>query len=114
MLEQKNSILTSVKKMLGIAEEYEQFDLDILIHINSVFTTLNQLGVGPEEGYSIESSANSWNEFLGSESRLAMVKSYMYLKVRFLFDPPTIGGLIDATERQIAEMEWRITNAFKD
>ena len=99
---------------MGIAEEYEQFDLDILIHINSVFTPLNQLGVGPEEGYSIESSDNSWNEFLGSESRLEMVKSYMYLKVRFLFDPPTIGGLIDATERQIAEMEWRITNAFKD
>ena len=103
-----DSILTSIKKMLGIAEEYEHFDSDIIMHINSVFSVLNQLGVGPPEGYSIKDKNNNWSDFLQSDSRLEMVKSYMYLKVKMLFDPPLGSASIEASNRQISELEWRI------
>lgn len=104
-----NSILTSVKKMLGITEEYEQFDPDIILHINSVFMILNQLGVGSE--YRIEDKGNTWDEFLTEGSNLDLVKSYMYLKVRLLFDPPQSSTLVEAMNRQIAEFEWRLNVA---
>lgn len=103
------SILTSVKKMLGIAEEYTQFDVDIIIHINSVFTTLTQLGVGPSEGFYIEDKDSEWQEFIQDQNKLQAVKSYMYLKVRLLFDPSSLGAsTLAAYERQIQELEWRL------
>ena len=103
------SILTSIKKMLGIAEEYTQFDADIIIHINSVFTTLTQLGVGPSEGFYIEDKDSEWQEFISDLNKLQAVKTYIYLKVRLLFDPSSLGSsTLAAYERQIQELEWRL------
>lgn len=102
------SILTSIKKLLGITEDYEHFDQDIIMHINSVFFTLTQLGVGPEEGFSIEDKTSNWSDFASDISKVEAVKSYTYLKVRLLFDPPTSTALIESMNRMISEMEWRI------
>ena len=102
-----DSILQSVKKMLGIPEEHEQFDVDIIIHINSVFNILMQLGVGPEEGFSIEDASATWSDYTTDEN-LNLVKSYVYAKVRFLFDPPTSGIVTGAQQELIKEMEWRL------
>lgn len=102
------SILTSIKKLLGIAEEYEHFDADLIMHINSVFMVLTQLGVGPAEGYIITDSSNTWDEFLEDETKLAAVKSYMHKKVALLFDPPTGSALMEATTSLINELEWRL------
>lgn len=103
------SILTSIKKMLGISEEYTHFDADIIMHINSVFLILTQIGVGPVEGFSIEDDSTEWTEFIPNLTELQAVKSYMYLKVRLLFDPASIGSSTLASyERQIQEFEWRL------
>lgn len=103
-----DSILTSIKKLLGMTEEYEYFDPDIIMHINSVFSILTQLGVGPEEGFSIKDKTTKWSDFDNSDSRLEMLKSYMHLKVKLLFDPPLGTASIEAMNRQISELEWRI------
>ena len=102
------SILTSVKKMLGITEEYEQFDADIIMHINTVFMILTQLGVGPETGFYIEDDTATWEDFLEDPTKLQMVKSYMYLKVRLLFDPPASSVIVDCMKQSISEFEWRL------
>lgn len=102
------SILTSVKKLLGIEESYEHFDADIIMHINSVFMILTQLGVGPSEGFSIQDSETSWSDFIPEGSNLEAVKSYMHHKVRLLFDPPTSSAHIEAINRTIGELEWRL------
>lgn len=103
------SILTSIKKMLGIAEEYTHFDDDIIMHINSVFMTLTQLGVGPSEGFIIEDDTANWDEFIGDSMTLQAVKTYIYLKVRLVFDPSSLGSAtLAAYERQIQELEWRL------
>ena len=102
------SILTSIKKLLGIAEEYGHFDMDIIMHINSVFTILTQLGVGPPEGFSIKDKAASWTDFMPEDPRLEAVKSYMYLKVRLLFDPPLSTAVSEAMNRMASELEWRV------
>lgn len=102
------SILTSVKKMLGIVEEYDHFDADLIMHINSVLSILTQLGVGPAEGYSITDSSNEWTEFIPASPKLELVKSYMGLKVRLLFDTPTSSAVTEAINRQLSELEWRI------
>lgn len=104
-----DSILNSVKKMLGITDEYTHFDQDLIMHINSVFVILNQLGVGPKSVYSITDATNTWDEFI-TEDKINMVKSYVYLKVRLLFDPPT-GSVQEAIKSQIAEFEWRLNVA---
>lgn len=103
-----DSILTSVKKMLMIAEDDKTFDVDIMMHINSVFLTLNQIGVGPAEGFYIENKSDTWEDFLGEATNLEAVKSYMFLKVRLLFDPPLSSAVIEASNRMIAEFEWRL------
>lgn len=105
------SILTSVKKMLGIAEEYTHFDADIIMHTNSVFMILHQLGVGPDEGFYIEDETAAWADFLGDPTILQMVKSYMYMKVRLLFDPPANGTVMKAIEQSISEAEFRLNIA---
>ena len=102
------SILTSVKKMLGIAEEYEQFDPELIIHINSVFTILTQLGLGPADGFYISNKTDTWDDFLPSEKEEMLVKSYMYLKVRLLFDPPLSSAVLECYKTQVAEYEWRL------
>ena len=103
-----DSILTSTKKVLGIEELYTAFDVDILMHINSVFSTLHQLGIGPIEGFFIEDATPTWVTFLGTDPRLNSVKTYVYLKVRILFDPPGTSYLIDSLSRQAEELEWRL------
>lgn len=110
-MDNMTSILTSVKKMLGIAEEYAHFDSDIIMHINSVFAILTQLGVGPKEGFFIEDDTTSWSDFIQSNSLLNPVKSYMYLKVKLLFDPPLSSSVIESMNRLISELEWRINVA---
>lgn len=102
------SILTSIKKLLGITEEYAHFDADIIMHINSVFMTLNQLGVGPREGFTITGDQEVWTDFLGESKTIESVKSYVYLKVRMLFDPPSSSFVLDAMKRQADEFEWRL------
>lgn len=109
----EESILKSVKKVLGIDASYTAFDLDILIHINSVFATLNQLGIGPESGFTIEDDTTLWAAFIGSDKRLSSVKTYVYLKVRLLFDPPATSYLVDAFTKQALELEWRL-NAYRE
>lgn len=103
-----DSILTSIKKLLGIAEEYTQFDEDIIMHINTVFLNLTQLGVGPEEGFAIENDAASWEDFINDNIQLQAVKTYVYLKVKLLFDPPLSSSVIESMNRMIAELEWRL------
>ena len=102
------SILTSVKKLLGITEEYEHFDADIIMHINSVFLILNQLGVGPKEGFIIEDETSEWTDFIEDSAQLQAVKSYMGLRVKLLFDPPLSNAVIESTNHMIAEFEWRL------
>ena len=104
-----DSILTGTKKILGIEESYTAFDPDITTHINAVFSTLHQLGVGPEDGFMIEDKEVTWDDFLGSDPRLNNVKSYIYLRVRMLFDPPATSYHITAMKEQIQEFEWRLT-----
>ena len=104
-----DSILTSTKKILGVDETYTVFDLDIMTHINSAFSTLNQLGIGPVDGFMIEDATAVWSDFLGTNSpKLNAVKTYVYLRVRMLFDPPTTSYLINALNEQIKELEWRL------
>lgn len=102
------SILDSVKKMLGIEQEYNHFDTDIIIHINSVLMILNQLGIGPDKPFVINGADQTWSDFLGDSKLVELCRSYMYLKVRLIFDPPTTGVLHEAMERQIKEFEWRL------
>ena len=102
------SILTSIKKLLGVDEEYTVFDGDIIMHINSVFMILNQLGVGPEKGFRIEDDMAEWTDFIPNNQYLDAVKSYMHLKVKLLFDPPLNSAVIKAMEESIRELEWRL------
>lgn len=104
------SILTSIKKLLGITEEYEHFDADIIMHINSVFMVLTQLGVGPSEGFSIKDKTTTWNEFI-SDNQLESVKSYMHMKVKLMFDPPLSSTVMECMNRMINEFEWRLNIA---
>jgi hypothetical protein len=112
------SILDSIKKLLGISDEYTQFDEDIIIHINSVFINLTQLGVGPANGFFIEDSGASWSDFadFGNDAQLNAVKTYVYLKVKLLFDPPLSSAVIQSINNMISELEWRLNAAvdFKD
>lgn len=103
-----DSILTSIKKLLGVGEEYTHFDADIIMHINSVIFVLTQIGIGPVDGFSITSKDQTWDDFLQGRINIESVKSYVYLKVRLLFDPPNNSFLVEAIERQISEHEWRL------
>lgn len=102
------SILTSIKKLLGITEDYEHFDGELMIHINSVFAVLTQLGVGPNAGFVIADKRFVWKDFLNDDKTLEFVKTFVYLKVRLLFDPPQSSAVIEAINRQASEYEWRI------
>lgn len=104
-----DSILTLTKKLLGIEEDYTHFDTDIIVHINSAFMSLNQLGVGPAEGFLIKDNTALWSDYLGVDSKkLEGVKTYIYSKVRLIFDPPATAAVLEAMERQIQELEWRL------
>jgi len=103
-----DSILTSVKKLLGITAEDTSFDPDIIMHINSVFMILNQLGVGPSTGFRIKDKSAEWSEYLGENDDKEAVKTYMHLKVKMLFDPPTSSAVAQAVGQSINELEWRL------
>lgn len=103
-----DSILTSIKKLLGITEEQKNFDQDLIMHINSVFSILTQLGVGPSEGFSIEGDSNTWEDFISGSTNLELIKSYVYMKVRLMFDPPLNSSVTESINKMISEMEWRI------
>ena len=105
------SILTSIKKLLGIEDEYTQFDSDLIMHINTVFLNLTQLGVGPSEGFMIEDDVAIWEDFIGDSTQLQAVKTYVYLKVKLLFDPPLSSSVIESMNRMISELEWRLNVA---
>lgn len=108
--EEKNvdSILTSIKKLLMISADDTSFDMDIIMHINSVLSILNQLGVGPDSGFMITDSSATWQQLLGTYPNLETVRSYIYLKVKLLFDPPLSSAVIESINRVIGELEWRI------
>ena len=109
MAEDNNeSILTSIKKLLGIPEDHEHFDSDIIMHINSVFMILTQLGVGPVEGFKIRDKSSTWGEYILNEKNIESVKSYVYYKVKLLFDPPTGSAVMESINRIINELEWRL------
>lgn len=101
------SILTSVKKLLGIPDSYKAFDLDIIIHINTVFVVLYELGVG-DEPFSITDETAVWSDFLKDSKDLNLVQTYVYLKVRLMFDPPTSSAAIQAMKDLVSELEFRI------
>ena len=107
------SILDGTKKILGLAADYTVFDQDIITHINSAFSTLSQLGVGPSTPFFIEDAEPTWEELPLPANQLQMVRTYIYLKVRMLFDPPGTSYLIEAMNKQILEHEWRL-NAFRE
>lgn len=102
------SILTSIKKLLGYTEDYKIFDADIIMHINTVFMTLNQLGVGSDEVFNIEDDLAVWKDFLGdNEKEISAVKTYIYQRVKLIFDPPMNSAHIQALQKSIDEFEWR-------
>ena len=103
-----SSILNSVKKVLGLDLDYTPFDQDVIMHINTAFSTLEQLGVGPPEGFQIEDSSAGWEDFAGEDYRYNAVKTYICLRVRMIFDPPSTSFAIDAMQKQISELEWRL------
>lgn len=103
-----DSILTTVKKALGNAEDDTTFDTDIIMHINSVLAILSQLGVGPNTGFSISDKTAVWSDFIANSYKLSFVKSYVFLKVKLLFDPPLSSAVIDSMKQMISELEWRI------
>lgn len=104
-----DSILNDIKKLLGIMESYEHFDVDIIIHINTAFSTLTQLGVGPSDGFSITNKTETWADFIGDDYlKFQSVKTYIYLKVRMIFDPPSNSSATEAIKSTISELEWRL------
>lgn len=109
----ETSILKSTKKILGLAPDYTPFDLDVITHINASFSILNQLGVGPEEGFLIEDESEEWDDFEVPENQRQLVKTYVFLKVKILFDPPGTSFLLKSSEDQIKEYEWRL-NTFRE
>lgn len=104
----ETSILKSIKKVLGLSPEYDVFDEDIIMHINSILSNLTQIGVGPATGLFIEDDTQTWKDLFGEDPRFNNIKSYVYLKVRLMFDPPQNSNITNAINEQIKEFEWRI------
>lgn len=106
----EDSILLSVKKYLGISAEYEVFDQDILMAINGAMMSLQQIGIGPTTGYTVEDETQTWSEFMSSQPNVFLqgVRAFVYTKTRLLFDPPATSFGIDALEKQLREYEWRL------
>ena len=104
----EESILVYVKKLLGIQSDYNHFDPDIIYGINAAFAVLNQLGVGPESGFSISDDSTKWDEFVSDTTRLSLIKPYVYLKTKMLFDPPSSNVLTDSINKTISEYEFRL------
>lgn len=108
------SILASTKKILGMPPEYTAFDLDIITHINATFSILQQLGIGPTQGFMIDDETKNWDEYSVPQDQLNLVKTYLYLKVRMAFDPPTTSFHIEAMNAQLNQYEWRLNVMRED
>lgn len=104
----EESILTTIKKMLGITEEYKHFDTDIVIHINSALMVLHQLGVGLDKPGRIASEMDTWVSVLGETEDIEAIKTYVYIKVKLIFDPPTNSSVLNAYKEELKELEWRL------
>lgn len=102
-----DSILVSIKKLLGIDASYTAFDVDVIVHINTAFAILNQLGVGPADGFMIEGEEEIWDDYI-TDNNFSMVKTFVYLKVRLAFDPPTSTALIESMNNTLNELTWRL------
>jgi hypothetical protein len=109
----EESILTSTKKILGLDAAYTVFDIDIITHINAAFSLLNQLGVGPEDGFAIDGEESEWADYDIPPNQLHLAKTYIWLKVRINFDPPGTSFLLESANNQIKEYEWRL-NVFRE
>ena len=105
------SILTSIKKLLGIAEDYDYFDQDIIMHINAAFMVLTQLGIGPSEGFLITDDTDTWSDFIDDATNLGSIQSYVYMKVKLMFDPPQNSFTVDSMQKLVNELEWRLNVA---
>lgn len=108
-----NSILNNIKKLLNISKENVSFDEDIILHINSVFMILNQMNVGPKEGYKIKDSSDKWSSFTSNDITIEAVKTYIYIKVKKIFDPPTSATVMKAMDSTLVELEWRLNNRLE-
>lgn len=105
----QDSILKSIKKLIGLTDDYTIFDEDIIVHINTVFAKLIQMGIGPKDGFSISDDTAKWEDFLGEDTnRMQEIKSYVYINVRLIFDPPTNATLMQSLKDQAKELEWRM------
>lgn len=106
-----NSILDEVKKIVGLASDYTAFDQDIILHINTVFSILNGLGIGPTAGFSIGDNTVTWDDFgaISGDRTMNSAKTYMALRVKMFFDPPQTSFVIEAMNKQIEELEWRLS-----
>jgi len=108
-----DSILESIKKPLGLTFDDHAFDADVIMNINSAFTSLNLLGIGPADGFSISDASSTWVDFLGTSKKLESVKSYIYLKVKLIFDPPTSSFVLESVKNQITELEWKLNTQIE-
>lgn len=108
LVNNQHSILNDIKKLLGIASDYTQFDTDLILHINSVFMVLNQLGIGPAEGFRITSDEETWDQYISNDDNLDAIKTYMHLKVKVVFDPPLNASVMESHKQMISELEWRL------
>lgn len=108
-----DSILYNIKKLIGMDYEYQAFDMDLTIHINSVFATLNQLGIGPIDGFIITGYDELWSDFTDSDKKLSSVKSLVYLRVKLQFDPPETSYARDSMDKMAKEYEWRL-NVYEE
>lgn len=104
-----DSILLSIKKLLGLSKDCTDFDTDIIIHINTVLINLSQLGIILPKNYAISDASNLWSEIIAKDDYLELIKTYMYLKVKMIFDPPLSSAVLEANQNMINEYEWRIT-----
>lgn len=109
-----DSILLTIKKLIGMDADYNAFDVDIIVAINGSFMILNQLGVGPDTPFMITGADESWEDFSDGMNQIELVKNYIYLRTKLLFDPPSTGVLHEAIERQISEFEFRLMVQPKD
>lgn len=107
------SILTSIKKLLGVMEDYTSFDTDIIFDINSALFTLNQLGVG-KSGFAISDATSTWDDFLEQRQDVQAVVQYIYLNVKLVFDPPTNSFVVEAMNNRLKELEWRLNVQVDD
>ena len=108
------SILDTIKQLLGIPADDDSFDTDVKVNINAAIFTLSQIGIGPSNGYIVTSNTQMWNDYIGSSLiNLEGVKNYIYLKTKLVFDPPTNSTTIQAINDSLKELEWRMQLAVE-